>query len=101
MYMYIDIHVPFHHCYVRIILRRFCSKLGAQSELLLYAFKLPTCHATQSVLEVYSGTCSKFNFCIINYRGGSLGPSKSISSFSSPLSSKLMWAGGGNGRQYV
>ena len=30
-----------------------------------------------------------------------LGPSKSISSFSSPLSSKLMRAGGGNGRQYV
>ena len=30
-----------------------------------------------------------------------LGPSKSISGFSFPLSSKLMWEGGGNGRQYV
>ena len=39
---------------------------------------------------------------LIGSRDGSiLGPSKSISSFSSPLSSKLMRAGGGNGRQYV
>ena len=28
-------------------------------------------------------------------------PNQLIASFSSPLSSKLMWAGGGNGRQHV
>ena len=32
---------------------------------------------------------------------GRLGPSKSISSFSSPLSSKLIRAGGGNGRHAI
>ena len=50
LHVHVHTDISFHRYYVRIIVWRFCSKLGAQSELLLYAFKLPVCHATHSVL---------------------------------------------------